>query len=47
MRGPGLDDEISGAVEAVSFDNTLGEIARAAEEDLSEDRVIPVNFGEM
>ena len=29
------DEEIGDAVEAVSFDDTLGEIARIAEEDLS------------
>ena len=39
----GHDEEIGNAVEAVSFDETLGEIERVVEGGLSEDRVIPVN----
>mgnify|MGYP007076069736 CR=1 FL=1 len=31
------DNEISGAMEAVSFEDTLGEIERLAKEDLRED----------
>ena len=46
-RALGPDEEISGTVEAVSFDNTLGEIERVVEEDMSKDRVIPVNSIEM
>jgi hypothetical protein len=38
----GLDEEISGAVEAVSFDNTAGELRQVVEEGLGEDRTIPV-----
>ena len=41
------NNEISSAVEAVSFDDTLGEIGRVADEGLSEDRVIPVCSVEM
>ena len=41
------DDEISSVVEAVSFDDTLGEIERVADEGLNEDRVIPVSSVEM
>ena len=36
-----------GTVEAVSFDNTLGEIGRVANEGLNEDQVIPVGTVEM
>ena len=43
----GHDEEIGNAVEAVSFDETLGEIERVVEGGLSEDRVIPVNSVEM
>ena len=43
----GPDDKISSAVEAVSFDDTLGEIGRVADEGQSEDRVIPVGTMEM
>jgi hypothetical protein len=35
-------EEISGAVEAVSFDDTIGELRRVVEEGLVEDRTIPV-----
>ena len=41
------EDTISGVVEAVSFDNTLGEIERVVEEGLGEDRVRLVNSVEM
>ena len=34
----GSDEEISGVVRAVSFDDTLGEIGRVAEEGLRENR---------
>ena len=43
----GPDEEVKGAVEAVSFDDTLGEIREVVEEGLSEDRVIPVNTIDM
>ena len=39
----GPNDEISGFVEAVSFDDTLGEIEKVLLGDLSEDRTILVN----
>ena len=35
------DNTISGNVEAVSFDDTLGEIRKVIEGDLSDDRTIP------
>jgi hypothetical protein len=38
----GANEEISGAVEAVSFDDTIGELRRVLEEGLEEDRTIPV-----
>ena len=38
----GSDEEISGVVRAVSFDDTLGEIGMVAEEGLSEGQMIPV-----
>ena len=34
------DDLMSGAVGAVSFDDTIGEIKRVVEEDLSEDPTV-------
>ena len=37
------DEEIGEAVEAVSFNDTLGEIGKVVEGGLSEDRVIPVS----
>ena len=37
------NERIGETVEAVSFDDTLGEIGRVVEGGLSEDRVIPVN----
>ena len=43
----GPDDSISDVVEAVSFDETLGEIERVFNEDLSEDLTIPINSIEM
>ena len=43
MRSLGPDDEISGIVEAVSFDNTLREIRRVIDVDLPEDWIIPVD----
>ena len=43
----GQDEEVKEAVEAVSFDDTLGEIRKVVEGDLSEDRVIPVNTIDM
>ena len=43
----GHDERIGEVVEAVSFDDTLGEIERVVEGGLSEDRVIPVNSVEM
>jgi hypothetical protein len=36
------DKEISGTVEAVSFDDTIGELRQVVEEGLSGDRTIPV-----
>ena len=41
------DEEIGEAVEAVSFDDTLGEIGEVAEGGLSENRVIPVGSMDM
>ena len=38
----GPEEEINGAVEAVSFDNTLGKLREVFGEGLSEDRKIPV-----
>jgi hypothetical protein len=38
----GANEEISGAVEAVSFDDTVGELRKVFEEGLSEDRTVPV-----
>ena len=43
----GSDNKISGAVTAVSFNDTLGDIEKIVEGDLSDDRVIPVNSIEM
>ena len=45
VLGPG--EEINGAVEAVSFDDTLGMLGKVVEEDLNEDRTIPVCSEEM
>jgi hypothetical protein len=42
----GPEEEINGAVEAVSFDDTLGELRKVVEEGLSEDRTIPVGSGQ-
>jgi hypothetical protein len=36
------NEEINGAVEAVSFDDTIGELQKVLEEGLSEDRIILV-----
>ena len=36
------EEEIDGAVEAVSFDNTLGKLRKVVGEGLNEDRTIPV-----
>ena len=41
------DEEISSAVEAVSFDDTLGEMGKVIKEGLSKDRVMPANSVEM
>ena len=41
------DEEIGEAVEAVSFDDTLGEIGEVVKGGLSEDQVIPVNSIDM
>ena len=38
----GSEEEINGTVEAVSFDDTLGELRKVFKEDLSGDRTIPV-----
>ena len=38
----GSGEEINGAMEAVSFDDTLGMLKEVVREDLSEDRTIPV-----
>jgi hypothetical protein len=38
----GPDEEISGAVEAVSFDDTVEELRQVVEEGLGGDRTIPV-----
>ena len=43
----GSDEEISGVVRAVSFDDTLGEIGMVAEEGLSEGQMIPVGTVEI
>ena len=43
----GPDEEINGAVEAVSFDDTLGMLGKVVEEGLNEDRTIPVCSEEM
>ena len=45
VLGPG--EEINGAVEAVSFDDTLGILQEVVGEDLNEDRTIPVCSEEM
>ena len=42
-RASSHNEEIREAVEAVSFDDTLGEIGNVVEGGLSEDRVIPVS----
>ena len=39
------DEGIGEAMEAYSFDDTLGEIGKVVEGGLSEDRVIPVSTG--
>ena len=41
------DEGIRESVEAVSFNDTLGEIGKVVEGGLSEDRVIPVNSIDM
>ena len=41
VLGPG--EEINGAVEAVSFDDTLGKLREVVGEGLKEDRTIPVS----
>jgi hypothetical protein len=38
----GPDDEISGAVEAVSFDDIVGKLREVFEEGLSKDRTVPM-----
>jgi hypothetical protein len=38
----GPDEEIKGAVEAISFDDTVGELRQVVEEGLDGDRTIPV-----
>mgnify|MGYP000258751508 CR=1 FL=1 len=43
----GSEEEIGSALEAVSFDDTLGEIDRVAEESFREDWGIPVGTLEM
>ena len=43
----GPDEDISGAVEAVSFDHTLREIERLVEENLNKDRVVLVKSVEI
>ena len=43
----GPSEEINGAVEAVSFDDTLGLLGKVVGEDLNEDRTIPVCSEEM
>ena len=43
----GPDEEINGAVEAVSFDDTLGKLREVVGEGLKEDRTIPVCSEEM
>ena len=47
MRSLEHDERIGEAMEAVSFDDTLGEIRRVVEGGLSEERVIPVNSVDM
>ena len=41
------DHLVDCVVEVVSFDDTLGEIEKIIEEDVSEDRVVSVNSVEM
>jgi hypothetical protein len=36
------DEEINGAVEVVSFDDTVGELRKVLEEGLSKDQIIPM-----
>ena len=43
----GPDEEINEAVEAVSFDDTLGMLGKVVGEDLNEDRTISVCSEEM
>ena len=43
----GTREEINGAVEAVSFDDTLGDLRNVLKEDLSEDRTILVSSEKM
>ena len=43
----GLEDIIGGAVEAVSFDETLGKIEKVVKGDSRRDRTIPVNSMDM
>jgi hypothetical protein len=38
----GPDEEISGAVEAVTFNDTIGELRQVVEEGIDEDRTFPV-----
>ena len=42
MRSPRSGEEINGAVEAVSFDDTLGKLREVVGEGLKEDRTILV-----
>ena len=41
------DEEISGAVEKVSFEDTLGELRKVFKEALSEGRTVPVSSVEI
>jgi hypothetical protein len=41
------NEEISGAVEAVSFDDTVGELQKVFEEGLNEDLIVPVSSERM
>ena len=43
----GPDNRIGGIVEAISFNDTLGEIGRVIEEGLSEDQVVLVSSIEL
>ena len=47
MQNPSPDNEIGNTVEAVSFDNTLGDLRNVLKKGLNADRTIPVSSGKM